>query len=235
MVQLTRSEIWKDIWTRKGLHNDAPLHHANGYDLLSWTEWEAMVAEVCRPLGLTGTENILDCGCGAGAFLKVLSTRYPGLKFTGLDYSPPLVKRARERLQGDFCVADITDLGFLSSDNFDHTISFGTVMYLASEAAVVRALEGMFRVTRAGGTIYIGEVSDLAKRAQAEAIRASSHQGVKKLSSATPDHLYLPKDLFEDVARTHGSDVKIVDHSTLNLGSYQAARYRYSVYFRKST
>jgi ubiquinone/menaquinone biosynthesis C-methylase UbiE len=234
MLQLTRSEIWKDIWTRKGQHKEAPLHHANGYDLLSWTEWEALVAEVCRPIGLTGKDNILDCGCGAGAFLKVLSDRHPGLKFTGLDYSPSLVERARERLQGDFLVADITDLRFLDSARFDHTISFGTMMYLGSEEAVVRALEGMVRVTKPGGMIYIGEVSDLAKRAQAESIRVSSHQGVKKLSTATADHLYLPKDLFEDVARTHQMDVTVVDHSTLNLGSYQAARYRYSVYFRKS-
>jgi len=224
-----RNAVWKDIWIKKGLDKNASLLLADGYDLLSADEYDRMISQVTRPIGLSGNENILECGCGAGAFLASLLKVYPALKISGVDYSPTLLERARECLKGEFFVADMTDLGFLAPDAFDHTISFGTVLYLSSEEAVRRAIGEMLRITKPGGTVYIGEVPDAAKRDEAESIRLVSHQSVKKLSVANPDHLYLSKDFFQDFARTNALDLKIIDHTEFDLGNYQAARYRFNV------
>ncbi|RJP95085.1 MAG: class I SAM-dependent methyltransferase [Desulfobacteraceae bacterium] len=225
-----RNLEWKDIWIKKGLNkNIAPLL-ADGYDLLTADEYDCMVFQVTRPIGLIGNENILECGCGAGAFLASLLKVYPTLKISGVDYSPTLLEKARGYLNGDFFVADMTDLGFLEKDTYDHTLSFGTLLYLSSEEAASQAISEMMRITRPGGMVYIGEIPDAAKRGEAESIRKASHQSVKKISSANPDHLYLPKEFFKNFARATSMDLRIIDHTEFDLGNYQAARYRYSVY-----
>jgi ubiquinone/menaquinone biosynthesis C-methylase UbiE len=228
-----RNAVWKDIWIKKGLDKNAPLHFADGYDLLSADEYDRMILQVTRPIGLSGNESILECGCGAGAFLASLLKVRPDLKVSGVDYSPTLLERARERFDGEFFVADVTDLGFLAPDTYDHTLSFGAIFYLSSEEAARRAVGEMLRVTKPGGTVYIGEVPDAAKRDEAENIRRVSHQAVKKISATNPDHLYLFKGFFQDLVPASAADVKIIDHSEFDLGNYQAARYRYSVYITK--
>ncbi len=91
----------------------------------------------------------------------------------------------------------------------------------------------MLRLTKTGGTVYIGEVPDADKREEAESIRRVSHQAVKKISEKNPDHLYLSKDFFTELARTSSVDINIIDHTEFALGDYQAALYRYSVYLVK--
>jgi len=233
MKPMDRNAVWKDIWIKKGLDKNASLLLADGYDLLSADEYDNMVLQVTRPIGLGGKESILECGCGAGAFLASLLKIHPGLKISGIDYSQTLLERARECLKGEFFVVDMTDLGFLAPDTYDHTISFGTVLYLSSEQSVRRAIGEMLRITKPGGMVYIGEVPDASKRDDAENIRLVSHQSVRKVSAANPDHLYLSKDFFQDFALTNALDLKIIDHTDFDLGNYQAARYRYSAYLTK--
>lgn len=233
MEHKDRGTAWRNIWIKKGLDKEASLHVADGYDLLSADEFDRMVVEVTRPIGLSGNESILECGCGAGAFLASLRKIHPGLKVAGVDYSPALLDRARESLDGEFFLADMTDLRFLADDRYDHTMSFGAIYYLSSEERARRAVAEMVRITRPGGTVYVGEVPDAAKRVLAEEIRRVSHKSVKRLSSANPDHLYLPKQFFQSFVPGWAADVKIIDHSELDLGGYQAARYRYSVYMTK--
>ncbi|MEP7322454.1 MAG: class I SAM-dependent methyltransferase [Saprospiraceae bacterium] len=233
MKSMNRNDVWKDIWIKKGVDKNDPLHYANGYDLLSVNEFDSLVLEVTRPIGLNGNEHILESGCGAGAFLASLLKIHPGLKVSGLDYSPTLLERARTSLKGEFFVADMTDLGFLESDTFEHTLSFGAILYLSSQEAASKAIAEMLRVTKPGGVVYIGEVPDAAKLDQAENIRRISHQSVKKVSVENPDHLYLPKEFFENIAQTNSLNLKIIDHTDFDLGHYQAARYRYSVYLTK--
>jgi SAM-dependent methyltransferase len=234
MQLMDRNLVWKDIWTRKGLERNTPLHHVDGNNLLSTEDWDRLVFQVTRLIGLKGKERILECGCGAGAFLESLLKFYPELTVAGVDYSPTLLERARQRFGGEFHVADMTDLGFIQTNSYGHTASFGAVIYLSSETAARRAVEEMLRVTRPGGTVFIGEVSDLAKRDEAESIRRTSHQGTKKVSTTNPDHLYLPKQFFLNVARDHGLNIRIIDHLDLDLGNYQVAQYRYSVYLEKN-
>lgn len=228
-----KNAVWKDIWIKKGLDKTLPPLLANGYDLLSQNEYDLMTSQVTQPIGLRGNESILECGCGAGAFLESLLKTHPGLKISGVDYSPTLIERVRERLVGEFFVADMKELGFLNKDTYDNTLSFGTIFYLSSEQGVNRAIGEMLRVTKPGGMVFIGDIPDAAKREEAENIRRVSHQAVKKISKTNPDHLYMPKELFRDFARTKSAEIKIIDHTDFNLGNYKAALYRYSVYLTK--
>ena len=234
MEPTNRSAVWKDIWTKKGQDKKAPLLVADGYGgLLSAEELDSMIFQVTKPIGLNGAENIIECGCGAGAFLEGLVKIFPGLHVSGIDYSPSLVEIAKDHFKGDFFVADMTELGFLSDNNYDVTLSFGAIHYLSSEKAAHKAVSEMLRITKPNGKVYIGEIPDAAKRELAESIRRVSHQSLEKVSTANPDHLYLPKSFFNDLAREYNLDINIMDHTEFNMGSYQAAQYRYSVYLSK--
>jgi ubiquinone/menaquinone biosynthesis C-methylase UbiE len=232
MATADRSGQWRDVWERKGQVSAAPLHHLNGYDLLSADEWDEMVRKIAQPLGLRAGDHVIECGCGAGAFLASLQRQYPGIHVSGMDYSGSLVRKASEHLDGEFSQGDIRDLSFLPARAYDHVLSFGAFQYLNSLTDAEKAVREMSRLVRPGGTMTIGEVSDLAKSDEALAIRAQSHKSQPKLSQAELDHLYLPKSLFERLAGELGYRVAIVDHVTLNLPSYQAARYRYTAYFK---
>jgi SAM-dependent methyltransferase len=228
-----RSEEWRDIWSRKGLDESVPLHVINGADLLSADEWQAMVDMVSAPLALRAGDRVLECGCGAGAFLGSLVNRHDGLAISGLDYSETLLAIARRRLDGTFVLGDMRDLRAFASGSQDHVVSYSTFHYLPSPEAARAVIDEMFRVVRPGGTIYVGEVSDSAKQEQAQRSRAISHRDHKRVSAASPDHLFLPKTFFEDIAREHGASIRIVDHTDLDLQHYPVASYRYSVYMVK--
>lgn len=233
MQTVNRSGNWKHVWERKGQVAAPHLHHLNGYDLLSAEEWDEMVGKVAAPLGLEAGDRVYECGCGAGAFLASLQRLFPGITVSGMDYSDSLVKVASSALEGEFKQGDIRDLSFLPAAAYDHVISFGAFQYLNSEQDAEKAVHEMARLVVPGGTLAIGEVSDLAKKTEAMEIRAQSHKNQPKLSTADDlDHLYLPKSLFERVSADLGWPVTIVDHTTLGLPSYQAARYRYTAYFQ---
>jgi len=117
---------WKEIWNKKGMDIELPPYLADGYDLLTIEKYEKMVSEVIRPLNLKGTEHILECGCGAGAFLLGVLKTHPKIKVAGIDYSPTLLKRARDQINGDFFEADVTDLKFLDVESYD--ISHGATI-----------------------------------------------------------------------------------------------------------
>lgn len=229
-----RGEQWKSIWDKKGLAPQAPLHHVDGFDLLTEDEWDAMVSQVTRPLNFKKNDSILECGCGAGAFLASLTRLHSGLEITGVDYSESLLTIARQHLKGQFHFGDMTHMAFLSDNTFEHTLSFSTFHYLSSEEAAGKAVSEMVRVTKPGGKIYLGEVSDKEKYALAKEIRKVSHQAHKKVSSQDLDHLFLYKSFFNQLAEEMNLTLAIIDHVDFNFGAYQAAQYRYSVYLTKN-
>src|SRR5204862_4965563 len=175
---------------RKGQIDGPHLHHLNGYDVLGADEWDEMVAKVAQPLGLKAGQKVIECGCGAGAFLASLLRVYPGITVSGMDYSDSLVKVAQKTLDGDFRQGDIRDLSMFPDSAYDHVISFGVFLYLNSQEDAEKAIREMARLVRPGGTLAIGDVSDLTKKDEAMAIRAQSHKDQPKLSKDDLDHVY---------------------------------------------
>ena len=234
-MSTSRSQAWRDVWEAKGRRNAGELHTIDGYDLLSAAEWESMIATLAAPFTLRPGMNAVELGCGAGAFLSALRRIEPGLRITGLDYASSLIEIARTRLAGEFSVGDIRACPSVATASADLTCSFGVLLYLDSEADVGCALAEIDRVTKPGGQVYVGEVSDLAKREAALEQRKSTHAAHDRVSPKVIDHLYLPKALFLAEARRLGwSNVQIVDHADLPaLASNPLAVYRYSVYAEK--
>jgi ubiquinone/menaquinone biosynthesis C-methylase UbiE len=60
--------------------------------------------------------SILDIGCGNGHTLEILSKKYPGARFYGVEYTPELFELAKSRnlekvklIQGDFSEAELPE------------------------------------------------------------------------------------------------------------------------------
>ena len=76
-----------------------PLPHVN---------WGLRVISRMR---LTGSERVLDAGCGTGRDAAELLSRHPGLDLIGIDGSASMIDQARERLgdRATLLVADLTE------------------------------------------------------------------------------------------------------------------------------
>jgi trans-aconitate 2-methyltransferase len=83
------------------------------YDRLAdpQARWGSTVLE---RLELTGTETVLDAGCGSGRVTQELLSRLPGGRVVALDSSASMLEQARVRLSGDtrvrFVLADLLEL-----------------------------------------------------------------------------------------------------------------------------
>lgn len=166
--------------------------------------------------------------------LSLVTRVHPGVRITGVDYTAALVEVARTRLSGDFHVGNITDLHMLPDHAFDCTLSFGVFPYLDSLDAAARAVQELIRITKPGGCVFIGEISDEAKREVAEGVRAKTHSyGSQEAAGASPTHLYVPKQLIARVAHEAGMCAAFVDHdSPLVNVAYPTAPYRFSAFLR---
>ena len=229
------NEAWQEIWEAKASRGETELHRIDGNDLLTIEEWECTVRAVTAPLSLRAGMSVLELGCGAGAFLAVLKKLEPTIQITGLDYSPAMIATASARLAGSFFVGDICNCPMLPSVSSDLTCSFGVMMYLNADADAIRALAEIDRVTRPGGQIYIGEVSDLAKRDLALETRRLTHANHQRVATADIPHLYLPRALFLDEGQRLGwRKTRVIDHADIPaLQGNPLAGYRYSFYAQK--
>jgi ubiquinone/menaquinone biosynthesis C-methylase UbiE len=101
---------------------------------------------------ITSGDAVLEVGCGAGLH----STTYASLtgEYTGIDISPSLVARTREKLsRGDVGVADAHHTPF-SSDSFDAVVGSAILHHLHDQAG---ALREWARITKPGGCITLME------------------------------------------------------------------------------
>jgi SAM-dependent methyltransferase len=122
--------------------------------------------EALRRVGLEPGQRVLDIGCGAGAFLRLVADR--GAVPFGLDASEALIELARERVPGaDLRVGEMEDLPY-DDDAFDLVTGFNS-FFFAND--LVAALREAGRVARPGAAIVI-QVWGAHERCDLEAMKA---------------------------------------------------------------
>jgi SAM-dependent methyltransferase len=101
-------------------------------------------------IGVDGSTELLDVGCGSGLALQTAAKR--GAAVTGFDASAPLLEIAAERVPGaDLRQGDLESLPY-GDGTFTAVTSFNAVQYAADPVAALRELS---RVTRAGGPVAV--------------------------------------------------------------------------------
>lgn len=187
------------------------------------------------PLNIEKNDKVLECGCGAGAFLFELKNLFGVDDITGVDYSAELLKHANSHLDGKFYCGLITNMQFLKSNMYDVVVSFSVFHYLESEAMSLTAVKEFVRVAKPGAKIYIGDINDLDKTDIYRTMRKETHE--KYTTDIIADHLMLPQSFFTKTVCNEIENVKvlsILDHCDQKFATnYPCSPYRYSVYLEK--
>uniref|UniRef100_A0A7S4UKH1 Fibronectin type-II domain-containing protein n=1 Tax=Guillardia theta TaxID=55529 RepID=A0A7S4UKH1_GUITH len=230
IISLTRrqvevQEMYDGLVTRlRG--TTRPLHFYSFYGRTSSHDWDQIVRMHVGNLGYKRGDRVFEAGCAAGAFLESIARQY-GSYVAGVDIAGALINIARSRVPGHFCVAPAQNLSFIRRETFDHSLSFGVLTYAEHAIQACEVARELVRVTKPGGTIFLGQLND----PDMAPYRPEQMQG----STGVPPDLWfkfaLALDLEVDVAR--GEEVYsrrvIPDLEHYDLHAY----YRYNVYLRK--
>jgi SAM-dependent methyltransferase len=111
-------------------------------------------------------QSVLDVGCGAGVFLRLVADR--GARAFGLDAADALIAEARERVpEADLRVGDMESLPY-ENDSFDLVTGFNS-FFFAND--MVAALAEAGRVAKPGAAVVI-QVWGSHERNDLEAMKA---------------------------------------------------------------
>ena len=96
--------------------------------------------------------RLLDAGCGTGGLLATLRARRPDLDLTGLEWSEPAARRAREKSAAAIARGSVNALPFADA-SFDAAIAADVLCHRAVNPDV--ALAELHRVLRPGGILVL--------------------------------------------------------------------------------
>lgn len=191
------------------------------WSYISSDDWTALCRLTADFIGIEDGDSLFEAGCGSGAFLAELAG-YRSVELAGVDFAENLVAIAGSRLQGDFRVADITDLSSIDSERYDKVLSHGVFLYLDSEDAARHAALEMVRIAKPLGTVYIGIVNDPERHFEFD---------------HPPSGTFLfTRSFWQDFAEKNGLTLELVDQDRIfsKPSGYDCySRIRYSLLLRK--
>lgn len=85
MKNLSRSKTWKKIWGKKGQGKYKKIHYLNGFNYLLELQYSSICKILLSPLNIKKDDKVIECGCGAGAFLLNLKKNFNVTDITGVD------------------------------------------------------------------------------------------------------------------------------------------------------
>jgi predicted TPR repeat methyltransferase len=98
--------------------------------------------------------RVLDVACGPGNFASFLLKKHPGLKLTGVDLSPAMIKLATQRIpDAEFNIMDCRDIISLGA-TYD-VIVFGFCFPYLSPDEVTELIENSAQMLSSGGLLYL--------------------------------------------------------------------------------
>jgi SAM-dependent methyltransferase len=152
-----------------------------------------------RRVGVEAGQLVLDVGCGAGAFLRLVADR--GARAYGLDASETLIDLARKRVpDADLRVGEMEALAY-EDDTFDLVTGF-TSFFFAND--IVTALREAGRVAKPGAAVVI-QVWGPHERRDLDAMMAIAHPYLPpRPADAPPEPEYWRPGVLEDVATSAG-------------------------------
>lgn len=104
-------------------------------------------------------ESVLEVGCGVGAVMGLIRSRFPNLKLSGIDIQPKQIEYARQYLptigvnDAELVVGDAAKLPWADA-TFDHVYMIWIVEHLRDPLPILREAR---RVLKPGGTIRLTE------------------------------------------------------------------------------
>ena len=181
---------------------DAPTYDRIANPMTRWGE------VVLDRLVLTGSERVLDAGCGSGRVTERLLARLPRGSVVALDASPRMVAEARRRLAAfgdrvEYVVADLARP--LPTGPVDAVLSTATFHWIASHEALFANLAAVIRpggqlVAQCGGAGNLATVVAIL-----DAVDPEGH-------AWRPWHFATPEDTHRRLAAAGFRDIDVWLH-----------------------
>lgn len=236
----SRNEQWQQVWERKGekaFNGNHSLHEADGYEVIDQKHWSDIIVALLLRAQVPNNSCVCDFGCGAGAFLKELQKLRTCSEVYGFDYSESLIHLAKtNHPAGHFWAQNITEPlpATIVSKSFDLTICHGVFMYINSPEDALEVLRNMLSVTKKGGKMLLGDISDESKKDLAIRLRQQTHQN-SSFEKETLDHLYVSRELFIDFAKENNLKLEFIEYSEIDPeGYYPNGAYRFCLVMSSS-
>lgn len=223
---------WNDSYTGKGIAES---------DMRIWVE------ETVRQLRELKHRHVLEIGCGTGLLLTRLAADCES--YVGLDFSKDVLEHLRAYLstRADLGHVELLnrpahDLSSVRDDSQDLVILNSVVQYFPDVQYLVHVLEQSVRVTRPGGSIFVGDVRNLelleAFHTSVQLFRAapgtalSDLRGRTRRAQQSEEELLVRPRLFEDLAATVEKIGRIETRPKPGLYNNELSRFRYDVIIR---
>ncbi len=129
--------------------------------------------EMIGRLGLSGSESVLDIGCGDGKVTALIASSLPGGTVTGIDSSASMIALA----QNKYPASTYTNISFLQEDarrlsfknQFDLAFSNAALHWVPDQAAVLRGVTAALKPSgriffQMGGRGNAQDILDIANR-----------------------------------------------------------------------
>lgn len=108
--------------------------YGENYRALDWGSRESQVKrfEVLADVGMTAGDHVLDVGCGLADFHEWLNVNKPGIKYSGIDFTPEMAQKAQDRFPDiEIKNKSVSDLD-VASEKYQYLVASG-IFFLRRE------------------------------------------------------------------------------------------------------
>ncbi|PSB32457.1 SAM-dependent methyltransferase [Stenomitos frigidus] len=171
-----------------------------------------MIDQVIERLGITDGDHILDFGCGWGCVPNYILSKFPNVRFTGLNLSHEQCEYMRHKMQdpnsylssGRFTLyeGDLNEAQF--DEKFDKILSIGVFCHVGN---LTNAFQKLASLLRSGGKVFIHIIT----------VRIPNH-----MSSGFTHKYIFPHGRYwnYDAVPHHNRDLKTIDRWYMNGTNY---------------
>ena len=165
---------WQDVWD--GVYSGPPAQ-AGDFDTSGWRssftdatipdrEMRAWLDQTVARLEALPGRRVLEVGCGSGMLLARIAPRRDA--YLGVDFSPTVLARLTTYVATRPDLQHVVlrqgrahELTFLPPDSVDLVVLNSVVQYFPSRQYLRQVLDEAIRVTRPGGSVFVGDVRSL--------------------------------------------------------------------------
>tara|TARA_B110000027_G_scaffold3837_1_gene3436 strand:- start:896 stop:1702 length:807 start_codon:yes stop_codon:yes gene_type:complete len=233
-----RSKNWLVVWDRNGKNliskKIANLLNANGHNSamgkFNKDEWLKYIKDKIKRIKLKKNQNILEYGCGSGAFLSYFYNK--GFNLYGIDYSKEQIKKSKKYFPK--IKVKIGEISKIDSFNvkFDFIFSNITFHYFDNYSYAKILIDKMIKNLKSDGLIFITNIPDKDKEhlSKKELI---NQIGIKefKIRYSNHTHLFYKKFFFKKIAKKNNMKIKIFNE---DLKFSKNFKYRYNIILEKN-
>ena len=225
---------WLEIWEQKGTNLKSSkidnIISANGFDskLSQYNKknWFKYIKNLVKKIKVNKNSEILEYGCGAGAFLCYWYGK--NYHLNGIDYSKSLIRKGKKYFpKVNFIVGEISSIEKFKK-KFDLIFSHSVFQYFENYKYAQNLISKMLTKIKTKGYICILDIPDKSKE-KVFIRKLKKEVGIEeyKKKYEKNKHIFYQKSFFKNFAKKNKLKVEIFDHYPI---SSENSKYRFNVY-----